>query len=198
VVATDLETAFLETIDEPNLEVRRHDITAEALETNTFDLVHCRTVLEHLPISARQAAIKRMVAALKPGGWLLAEDGDTVTFLPASPHGAELFTHCVRQFEALIIANGGAPNYGRYLRTELLEQGLREVTFDGFLFEWGGDLPQTAIWLYNYRRLRERVIAAGLLSADEVDAFLTLIAAPDFRAFSPILVTAWGQKPLTA
>jgi 2-polyprenyl-3-methyl-5-hydroxy-6-metoxy-1,4-benzoquinol methylase len=198
VVATDLETAFLEAIHEPNLEVRRHDITADELETNTFDLVHCRAVLEHLRVPARHAAIKRMIAALKPGGWLLAEDGDTVTFLPASPYGAELFVRCVRQFEAFIIANGGAPHYGRWLRAELLEQGLSDVAFDGFLFEWGGDLPQTAIWLYNYRRLRERVVAAGLLSHAEVDAFLALIERPDFRALSPILVSAWGQKPTSA
>ncbi|MFL5803265.1 MAG: class I SAM-dependent methyltransferase [Roseiflexaceae bacterium] len=198
VVATDLETAFLEAIDEPNLEVRRHDIAADELETDTFDLVHCRAVLEHLPPPARHAAIERMIAALKPGGWLLAEDGDTATFLPASPHGAELFVRCVHQFEAFIIANGGAPHYGRRLRAELLDHGLSEVTLKGFLFEWGGDLPQTAIWLYNYQRMRERVVAAGLLSNDEVDAFLTLIETPNFRAFSPTLVTAWGQKQLHA
>src|SRR5262249_19189994 len=151
VVATDLETAFLEAIDEPNLEVRRHDITIDELETDTFDLVHCRAVLEHLAPPARHVAIKRMIAALKPGGWLLAEDGDTVTFRPASPNGAELFVRCVHQFEAFIIANGGAPHYGRQLYTELREQGLSEVAYNSFLFEWGGDLPQTAIWLYNYR-----------------------------------------------
>jgi len=196
VVATDLETAFLEGLHEPNLEVRRHDITIDELETNTFDLVHCRAVLEHLPPAERRVAIKRMIGALKPGGWLLAEDGDTVTFLPASPHGAELFVHCVHQFEAFIIANGGAPHYGRQLCAELRDQGLSKLTFDGFLFEWGGELPQTAIWLYNYQRLRERVVEAGLLSGEEVDAFLALIATPNFRAFSPTLVTAWGQKPL--
>jgi SAM-dependent methyltransferase len=198
VVATDLETELLQAIDEPNLEVRRHDITTDALETNTFDLVHCRAVLEHLPPPARQAALKRMTDALKPGGWLLAEDGDTISFLPASPHGTELFIYCVRQFEAFITANGGTPHYGRCLRTELIEQRLIDVAFDGFVFEWGGDLPQTAIWLYNYQRLREHVVAAGLLSNDEVDAFLALIEMPDFRAFSPILVTAWGQKPAIA
>lgn len=194
VVATDLETAFLESIDEPNLEVRQHDIATDELELGTFDLVHCRAVLEHLPLPGRHAAIRRMIAALKPGGWLLAEDGDTISFLPASPHDAELFMRCTRQFEAFIIVNGGAPHYGRRLRAELLEQGLSDVTCKGFLFEWGGNLPQTAIWLYNYRRLREPIVAAGLLSNTEVDSFLRLIETPSFRAFSPILMAAWGHK----
>ena len=48
VVATDLQTKFLEAIDAPNLEVRRHDITGEDLEPDTFDLVMARKVLEPL------------------------------------------------------------------------------------------------------------------------------------------------------
>jgi 2-polyprenyl-3-methyl-5-hydroxy-6-metoxy-1,4-benzoquinol methylase len=48
VVATDLETKFLQAIEAPNLEVRRHDITADPLEPAAFDLVFARKVLEHL------------------------------------------------------------------------------------------------------------------------------------------------------
>jgi 2-polyprenyl-3-methyl-5-hydroxy-6-metoxy-1,4-benzoquinol methylase len=62
VVATDLQTKFLEAIDSPNLEVRRHDITAEALEPDTFDLVCARKVLEHL--AAPATALRSMYSAL--------------------------------------------------------------------------------------------------------------------------------------
>jgi trans-aconitate methyltransferase len=40
-----------------------------------FDLVHARLVLVHVPDRAR--ALATMVAALRPGGWLLVEDADT-------------------------------------------------------------------------------------------------------------------------
>src|SRR5262245_7484517 len=33
VVATDLQTKFLEALDAPNLEVRQHDVTKDRLET---------------------------------------------------------------------------------------------------------------------------------------------------------------------
>jgi ubiquinone/menaquinone biosynthesis C-methylase UbiE len=48
VVATDIDTRFLEGIDEPSLEVRRHDLVNDALEEESFDLVHTRLLLEHL------------------------------------------------------------------------------------------------------------------------------------------------------
>jgi len=46
VVATDLQTKFLEPIEASNLEVRKHDITKDDLEKETFDLVSARKVLE--------------------------------------------------------------------------------------------------------------------------------------------------------
>ena len=58
VVATDLETELLQAIDEPNLEVRRHDITTDALETNTFDLyiaAPCSSICPHPPDRPRSS-----------------------------------------------------------------------------------------------------------------------------------------------
>src|SRR2546425_1749627 len=74
VLATDLNTRFLDALGEQNLEVRVHDITADDLPEATFDLIHARLLLEHL--SGRDVALKQMVSALKPGGWLLVEDLD--------------------------------------------------------------------------------------------------------------------------
>jgi SAM-dependent methyltransferase len=195
VLVTDLECDFLEAIASPNLEVRQHNICIDPLEANSFDLVHSRAVLEHMPFSARQAAINNMLSALKPGGWLCIEDGDTITVMPASPYGQELFTHCVKQFEQFLISKGAVPHYGRMIRSELATFGLQHLHAEGALFEWGGDLPQTAIWVYNYQRLQSQIVAAGLLSAEDVAVFLDLLQTPDFRAFSPVLMSVWGQKP---
>src|SRR5438309_9955657 len=74
VVATDLQTKFLEAIEASNLEVRKHDITKRDLEQETFDLVSARKVLEHLPEPTQ--ALSRSAAAVRPGGWLLVEDTD--------------------------------------------------------------------------------------------------------------------------
>lgn len=80
VVATDLETDFLESAapDYPTLKVLTHDITAEDPPTG-FDFVHARWLVEWLP--DKHLALGRMVSALRPGGTLLIEEPDFVTIL---------------------------------------------------------------------------------------------------------------------
>jgi 2-polyprenyl-3-methyl-5-hydroxy-6-metoxy-1,4-benzoquinol methylase len=78
VTATDINTRFLEALDFRNLDVRVHNISEDELEQGVFDLVHARAVLMHLP--QREAALKRMISALKPGGLLVVEEGDFITF----------------------------------------------------------------------------------------------------------------------
>src|SRR6185369_6987501 len=72
VLATDIDPAWLD--PHGGYEVRRHDIAADPPPA-TFDLVHARLVLVHVPDRAQ--ALATMVAALRPGGWLLVEDADT-------------------------------------------------------------------------------------------------------------------------
>jgi trans-aconitate methyltransferase len=49
VTATDLQLEFLESIDTPNVEVVRHDIRKDTFPERSFDLVHTRAVLMHVP-----------------------------------------------------------------------------------------------------------------------------------------------------
>src|SRR6266571_2706725 len=72
VVATDLDTQFLDDLPRPPVEVVRHDITSDPVEHGAFDLVHARAVLEHLP--SRGEVITRLLTALRPGGVLVLED----------------------------------------------------------------------------------------------------------------------------
>src|SRR5882724_8873761 len=49
VLVTDLDPRFLEKLEASNLEVRRHNIVSDPLPEATFDLIHARLVLIHLP-----------------------------------------------------------------------------------------------------------------------------------------------------
>jgi SAM-dependent methyltransferase len=82
VVATDIDPRFLEDIKLPNLEVRRHDVRTDALEREAYDLVQCRNLLVHLPDPEQMA--RRIIAALRPGGWLLAEEPDLTAMVAVS------------------------------------------------------------------------------------------------------------------
>jgi ubiquinone/menaquinone biosynthesis C-methylase UbiE len=111
VVATDINTTFLAAMQLPNLTVRRHDIVQDALEPQAFDLVHSRAVLQHLP--ERDTALSRMIAAVKPGGWIVLQGTDFSTVTPTTARGATLFTRVIGAVEAFFVAKGFAWRYGR-------------------------------------------------------------------------------------
>jgi ubiquinone/menaquinone biosynthesis C-methylase UbiE len=70
VTATDLETGFLSELPLPNLTVLRHDVRTDDFPEGSFELVHVRAVLMHIP--ERMATLRRMVSWLAPGAWRLA------------------------------------------------------------------------------------------------------------------------------
>jgi SAM-dependent methyltransferase len=84
VVATDIDTRFLAQLRSP-IEIRRHDILTDPVESDAFDLVHCRSLLAHLPDPG--SALTRMAQALRAGGWLVAEQND-YSALRAADHDA--------------------------------------------------------------------------------------------------------------
>jgi SAM-dependent methyltransferase len=87
VVATDVDITYLERLDLPNVEVRRHNILEDQLESlgpQSFDLVSSRLMLFWLA-GRQEQAIRRMVECLRPGGWLVDEDGDWGTVAPIDP-----------------------------------------------------------------------------------------------------------------
>src|SRR5437899_421244 len=77
VVSIDVDTRF-QPPTSGNLEVRALDITAEAIGDAEFDLVHARAVLEH--VAEREAVLDNMIAATRPGGWIVATDADWIQF----------------------------------------------------------------------------------------------------------------------
>src|SRR5579871_2083748 len=74
VLATDLDLRFMRGHERANLELLRHDIVNDPLEPLSFDLVHARALLMHL--AERESVLARLVAATRPGGWVMIEDPD--------------------------------------------------------------------------------------------------------------------------
>jgi SAM-dependent methyltransferase len=82
VLALDLDTNLLAGLDQPNIEVVCSDVLDVELPEASFDLIHTRLVLMHIP--ERRRAIERMVSLLAPGGWLVVEELDWMA-LKAEP-----------------------------------------------------------------------------------------------------------------
>jgi SAM-dependent methyltransferase len=194
VLATDIDTRFLERLDHSNLEVRRHDVLREPLPVAAFDLVHTRALLMHL--AERDVALRNMVQALKPGGWLLVEDSDDVSmvldprFRPSQPFAKG--RSALRQFFS---AAGFDSNYGRRLVGDMCAAGLVEVGGEGHVELLRPGTPQHQFALLTFGQVRARLAQTGVLSEEDADAFVAAFNAPDFVGMSPITLAVWGRKP---
>jgi SAM-dependent methyltransferase len=194
VLATDIDTRFLEALNRPNLEVRRHDIASEPLPQAKFDLVHFRLVLGHLP--NRDEILGRLVTALRPGGWILAEEFDSWSLRPDhSINDAETPLKAFAAMQAVMKRHGFDGYFGRRLVARLRAQNLAEISAEGrvFMLEGGtsgADLTRAAI-----SQTRDEMIDAGAISAAEIERDLQQLDRPDFMMPSGIMWAARGRRP---
>jgi SAM-dependent methyltransferase len=107
-----------------------HDIRTERLPRGAFDVVHARLLLSHLPDP--DAALAKLAAGVKPGGWLLVEDFDHLTCGQVDPVEAP---ERARVYQALWSADlrfvseqGVQLDLGRRLFRIFHMQGLTSIT----------------------------------------------------------------------
>lgn len=201
VLATDIDVSSLpDTADSPvperPYEVRRHDVAAEPPPPEGFDLVHARLVLVHVP--DRDAALAAMARAVRPGGWLFVEDADQSMQPLACPDEvgpAQRLANKIRQAAWTLVSRQRPLAYGRTLPRLLREVGLAEVGADVSFALAGPD--QAAPWQHMIERQRPHLLAAGLVTADEIERHLADIAAGHLDIATFPVVSAWGQKPVT-
>lgn len=201
VLATDVNTRFLDALTGPNLEVRKHDIVSDDLPTESFDLVHTRLLLEHLP--DRDQALKRIVAALRPGGWLLIEDFDSSRLLAKPPpifrypvEGMRRLVKVARGVVGLMQAAGYDPEFGTRLPGELMAQGLVDIGAEiSSTLVWGGSRG-TLMPAFTFDQLRTPLIAAGV-SEKDIDREIASLGDPNIAMFPTLMVSAWGRRPET-
>jgi SAM-dependent methyltransferase len=192
VLATDINPRCLHALSFSNLEVRQHDIRCDPLPKRMFDLVHARLVLMHLP--ERESVLEQMIAALKPGGWIVLEEFDSLSLLPhpdVSPGEVSLLaSQALRQ---VLSASGVDLRYGRLLPHKMRTSGLVNIGAEGSLSMWSGCSAGTRLLKSNYEQLRTAILSTGLLTEREFAEDLTCLESDHFLAPSSIMWTVWGQ-----
>ena len=194
VIATDLETDFLqaEAAAYPTLEILRHDVTAEDLPTG-FDLVHARWLTEWLPDKA--LALRRMVAALRPGGVLLDEEPDFVTIYEmAEPRALRHVTReAMRHLQATSPVNC---EYGRRLLDDVIAAGLVDAAAEGRCPVVRGGSPPAAHFLrLTLDKLKPALFADHRVTAAEYAEAIDALEDPASTIVMPMTVAAWGTRP---
>ena len=193
VLATDVDPRFLERLAKANLEVRRHDIVSDPLPEAAFDLVHARLVLGHLP--GRDAVLGRLVAALKPGAWILLEEFDSLS-MRADPlvNPAETALGAWLGTQRVLAARGVEMRFGRLLAGRLRHHGLVETGAEGRVFMWQGRSAGARLLRSNFEQLRGEMVESGWITDAEVECDLARLDSEECLVPSPVMWAAWGRR----
>jgi SAM-dependent methyltransferase len=188
VLATDIDIAGLAGLRAANISVARHDLERESVPWAEFDLIHARLVLEHLREPA--AAVDKLAAALRPGGWLLLEDADGLLFDAVPVEKA--FAAIAGPWQRAALAAGWNPFYGRHLVADLQRAGLSWVAGRAHR----NCQPGGSAWLVarlGIQRMQDQIRHEGASQSD-LDAALAALDDQTLTVIGAPIVTAWGQR----
>ncbi len=187
VLALDLDTTLLEDLRSiPQLTVKEADLTTSVLPVESFDLVHTRNLLMHLP--DRDRILEELFQAVRPGGVLLVEEADG---FPASAATDETFR---RTFERLTQRWTWARTLPMLVSAKAPE--TTSVFVETEMLQGGSDLA--AFWNHTLRSARTLLqhSAPGLADRD-VDRTLGLLDDHSFWTpfMAVVCVTATKGMP---
>jgi SAM-dependent methyltransferase len=198
VLATDIDPRFLAALagsGHPNVEVRQHDIGADPLPEGAFDLIHARLVFVHVPTAP--AALAKLVAALKPGGWLVVEDFDPDFIdrsFPTDDPAAAIAHKAFGALAQLLVARGAGPGWARGLYGRFRDLGLAEAGVEGHLTIRPGGSTGALLDRANFAQSRAAAVEGGLLTDAEFDQMLALLDDPAVACSSPTMFSVWGRR----
>jgi SAM-dependent methyltransferase len=212
VLATDLSLALMEAqgLEAENLELRQHDILADPLPDEEFDLIHTRLVLEHLP--GRLDALERLSRALAPGGWLVVESIAFGTEHAGSRRGSLLIGGVLNTLKLAVRRIGFDGTFGRRLPIHLAHLGLSEVGAEGTQVVLIGGSPTVDFARPSLDRVRhllledegifpapvQKVLSTGPVRTAlqrPFDGLDRLLSDPEFVYLFPTMMSAWGRRP---
>ena len=194
VVAVDLNARFLSGLAAPNLSVHEADIRTAALRSESFDLVHARFVLIHMPQWTEALAV--MLAALKPGGWLVLEEPDfsMSRSLAGDPDLKRSFDNVHKAIEAMFSQRGMDYAFGARLPTVLQERHLEDISIENDSAIVCGGSPHALMMAMSTSALGDKYIATKLAAAGDIERYARFAAKPACWATYHATIRAVARK----
>jgi hypothetical protein len=140
-----------------------------------------------------------MAAAIKPGGWILVEEQDVSTDSadPTARDGARrLYASVMEAIYQLLRDCGLDPSYGASVLGRLRALGFESLAAESRCLTYAGGPGCESPHIPALDRLREPLVEAGRVTAEEFRAFLELIGDPRFAWREGLTVSTWGRRPL--
>lgn len=203
VVATDVDTTYLQRLSIPNLQVHRHNILVDSLDQlnpGSFDLVCARLLLFWLA-GKQERAVSRMVECLRPGGWLIDEDGDWGMVAPIDPsHSHYDLYHRVWKGGEWWASRGYDPTFGRTLPTLFEHCGLVNIRHEASAAVVRGGSPWGRWWSQSLEGIRASEQSDGSLTEERGEEYGVLAAPltdPSFWFLNALIHCCRGQRPVS-
>lgn len=196
VAAVDISTKFLGPQQPRNVEVRQADVRTVPLPEAAFDLVHARYVLIHL--SDYQTALSKMLACLKPGGWLVLEEPDFSASRGITGEAGQLASVAkVNQaIKTMYDMLGMDDALGLKLPSVLQHRGMRKLTVEYEAPLSSGGSGMATMMKMSAEQLREKYLATGAVTASDLTQYGRFTEDPESWAIYYATVAVTGQKPL--
>lgn len=191
-VGLDLEPRLVGDVP-ANVEVRQADVATADLGEEDFDLAHARFVFIH--VRQRDAALAKVLRALKPGGWLLREEPDFSPARAASDDSEDVAV-IAKIYEAtrrMYLQTGGDPFLGRRLAGWLQGHGLHIAGAEARASLWQGGSHRGRLRRQAVEHLWPRLLDTGEVTEADLQRFLTLALDPGVWGFDYTTVAAWGK-----
>src|SRR6266436_1620359 len=188
-VAFDLDLSLV-TARAPNLELRQGDIVAGPVERGAFGFVTARAVLHH--VNNVEAAIRNLVASVRPGGALLLIEPD---FLPVSVAEPPEVRALWDGWLAWSRERGIDYYVGRTLAPRLAALGLTQISGNAETAIYNGGSRWADYWTQTITELRGDLITSGKLNDALVDTFLDHCADSRWWTETIAFSTVHGRAP---
>ncbi|MFI6795119.1 class I SAM-dependent methyltransferase [Streptosporangium canum] len=193
VVSADIDPRYLDRERAPNLTVRTFDIREEDFPRGSFDLIHARSVLKHLP--EREEVLARFVDWLAPGGWLAIVDG---YWFPSDDTAHPEWGGVLRAIVDQMNSQGGDMRWTRRLPGLIARLGLTDVSvrLTPSLAGWEGWGEQLHEWIRpTIRQTGPTLVRKGYVTAAEVERFLEAEDGPHMAEWFGVVASVVGHVP---
>lgn len=190
VCATDLDTRYLAPLADEGIAVLEHNLLTDDFPAGSFDVIHARAVLEHIP--AREEALDRIAQWLAPDGALVLVD---CASYPIETSRNDVYRKALQAWVDVIARTGTDYAWTRTFPEPLQRHGYRDVGLAARAPAVQGGTPTAKFWSLTLETLRERIVDARVLTDAELDDAQSLLADPEFWDLGPCWVAAWGKRP---
>ncbi|MGP3690381.1 class I SAM-dependent methyltransferase [Streptomyces sp. IBSNAI002] len=189
VVATDVDLRLLPP-DVPNLALLRHDVVKEGFPVESFDLVHARALLEHLP--EREDVLARMVDWTAPGGWVHV---DGVIIIPPPDAHGDAYHRCMN---ALIGLTADAMQADFRWATSLpglfARLGLEEIDLRCTPGVVGRGRNADVLVRLTLEQTGPAMVGQGLVTQQDLTDCADLLDTPGFTDLALLLLSVSGRR----